>query len=184
MPTYTLSPGPCCLAGDSPHSFRLDGRHWPSVAHYLLAQEFAVAPLDSKTVAPLDGETGMTLADQIRACRSFSEACACVGASGARQRCDWDAVRQSLARRAVRAKFRAHPALQAVLLSTGSLPLIDAQGAERGDGSGGFIQENHVGFALMNLRAQLRRQATLAARRAAADPTAETTNSETTNSDE
>lgn len=65
-------------------------------------------------------------------------------------------------RRALQAKFAAHPGLQALLLSTGDEPLIEATTGDyywgcgtNGDGL------NRLGELLMELRAALRAQQTV-----------------------
>lgn len=66
---------------------------------------------------------------------------------------DWESVKVSVMREALRAKFTQHPALRALLLSTGDAKLVehtenDAYWGDGGDGSG----RNMLGQLLMELR--------------------------------
>jgi ribA/ribD-fused uncharacterized protein len=71
-------------------------------------------------------------------------------------RADWEAVKDDVMRRALRAKFEQHSKLKSLLLSTGDAELIehtrnDSYWADGGDGSG----KNRLGILLMELRSEL-----------------------------
>ena len=72
-------------------------------------------------------------------------------------RADWEAVKDDVMLRALRAKFTQHARLRRLLLSTGDAELIehtrnDRYWADGGDGSG----LNRLGALLMQLREELR----------------------------
>ncbi|MGC4042185.1 MAG: NADAR family protein [Armatimonas sp.] len=108
---YSTSAEYAFLSNFSAHGFRLDGVYWPTVEHYFQAMKFpdnpeyqekirtAVSPKTAKSL-------GRTRAVPIRA--------------------DWNSVRDDIMRRAVMAKFAAHPELAEALKNTGTEPLIEA----------------------------------------------------------
>ena len=72
-------------------------------------------------------------------------------------RSDWDAVRDEVMRKALRAKFTQHPALRDILLSTGQAEIVehtknDNYWGDGGDGTG----RNALGRLLMEIREELR----------------------------
>lgn len=123
------------------HPFTLDGERWPTSEHYFQAQKFA----------------GTEHEAVVRQARTPKEA-ASLGRDRARPlRRDWERVKDDVMRRAVRAKFTAHPALRDLLLATGEAELIEAAPrdfywGEGADGSG----KNMLGKLLMEVRAELR----------------------------
>jgi N-glycosidase YbiA len=128
------------LSNFSPHPFTLNGKVWPTSEHYFQAQKFA----------------GTEHEEAIRAAPSPSLA-ARLGRSRAWSlRADWEAVKEDVMREALRAKFAQHPKLQALLLGTGDVVLVehtanDSYWGDGGDGSG----RNRLGQLLMELRGQL-----------------------------
>lgn len=119
----------------------LGGKRWPTTEHYFQAQKF----LD-----PRDRE-------QVRAAKTPMIA-ARLGRDRSRSlRRDWEAVKVSVMREALDAKFRQHAELTTLLLSTGDALLVehtenDHYWGDGGDGSG----KNMLGRLLMDLRTELR----------------------------
>ncbi len=75
-------------------------------------------------------------------------------------RADWESVKEDVMRRALRAKFTAHPELRDLLLGTGDADLVENAPGDYywgvgKDGSG----KNRLGALLVELRAALRREA-------------------------
>lgn len=128
----------------SPHPVELKGRTWPTLEHYFQAQKCA----------------GTEHEEAIRSAESPMLA-ARMGRSRARPlRPDWERVKDEIMREALRAKFRQHPSLESLLLSTADAALVEHTTKDRywgdgGDGSG----RNRLGQLLMELREQLRRAA-------------------------
>jgi len=120
----------------------LKGKRWPTSEHYFQAKKF------------------LNLGDQeeIRRARTPMIA-ARMGRDRRRSlRGDWEAVKVSVMREALDAKFRQHADLTALLLSTGEATLVehtenDDYWGDGGDGSG----KNMLGRLLMDVRAMLRR---------------------------
>lgn len=125
----------------SRHPFTLDGQRWATSEHYFQAQKFAGTPH----------------ADAVRAARTPKEAATMGRDRGRPLRRDWEAVKDDVMRRAVRAKFLAHPELQELLLGTGDALLVEAAPKDwywgcGADGTG----KNMLGAILMEVRAELR----------------------------
>lgn len=130
------------FSNHSPHEIVIAGCTWPTVEHYFQAQKFAATPHEEEI-------------------RSAPDA-ACAAAWGRQRhrplRADWDAVKDSLMRAAVLAKFSQHEDARHALLDTGDASLIEHTAADRywgdgGDGSG----LNKLGLILMEARDLLRR---------------------------
>src|SRR5688572_13296441 len=119
---------------------RLKGVEWPTTEHYFQAQKFAGTPHE----------------EDVRRAASPTTA-ARIGRDRSRPlRPDWEAVKDDVMREAVRAKFRQHPSLLGLLLSTGDADIIehtvnDAYWGDGGDGSG----KNMLGRILMEVRQEL-----------------------------
>lgn len=125
----------------SSHPFDLDGKRWPTSEAYFQACKF-----DDEAVR-----------EQIRLAPSPMKAANLGRSRDFRLRPDWNEVKDNAMRRALQAKFAAHPELQALLLSTGAEPIIEATTDDyywgcgtRGDGL------NRLGELLGELRARLR----------------------------
>ena len=132
-----------CFSNFSPHGVELDGEWWPTTEHYFQAQKFA----------------GTEHALDVRRASTPKRAAA-IGRERMRPlRPDWEAVKDDVMRRAVRAKFETHPALREILLATADEEIIENAphdyywGCGR-DGTG----RNMLGKILMEVRAILREQ--------------------------
>lgn len=129
----------------SAHPFKLNGKTWPTTEHYFQAQKFAGTAHESEIRA---------LSSPMMAARA--------GRSRKRPlRPDWERVKDDVMRQALKAKFTQHADLRELLLSTGDAHLVehtanDRYWADGGDGSG----RNRLGELLVELRAQLRQEAT------------------------
>lgn len=126
----------------SPHGFTLDGRYYPTSEHYFQAQKFVHSPDDFEAV--------MNASRPMR--------CAEIGRERHRPlREDWESVKDDVMRRAVRAKFDAHPELRELLLSTGEEELIEKTSGDYywGCGTDG-TGKNRLGEILMELRLGLK----------------------------
>lgn len=127
------------LSNFSPHGFESEGVYWPTVEHYFQAQKF----------------TDPGYRERIRKASSPREARSFGQSRSIPIRPDWEAVREDVMFRALHLKFQ-RPELKALLLSTGSRPLVEASpfdyfwGAGQ-DGSG----QNRLGRLLERLRRQL-----------------------------
>jgi ribA/ribD-fused uncharacterized protein len=131
----------------SPHPIRLKGKIWPTSEHYFQAQKFAGTP-DEEEVRQAKSPRVAKRMGQSRK-RPFRQ--------------DWEAVKDSIMREAVLAKFTQHADLRATLLATGDATIIehtenDAYWGDGGDGSG----KNRLGQILMRVRDELRTMATTA----------------------
>ena len=122
---------------------RLKGKVWPTTEHYFQAQKFAGSD---------DGH-----AEAIRKANSPMIAARMGRDRKKKLRRDWESVKVSVMRDAVRAKFEQHEDLRALLLSTGDAKLVehterDDYWGDGGDGSG----RNMLGQILMDVRSRLR----------------------------
>lgn len=130
-----------CFSNFSRHSFEVDGAPWQTVEHYFQAMKFAGTEHERAVqVAPAP-----MIAKQI-------------GGDRARPlRADWEAVKDDVMRRGVRAKFEQNPDILAVLLGTGDEELIEdaPQDYYWGCGEKG-TGKNMLGKVLMEVRGALR----------------------------
>ncbi len=125
----------------SAHPFELDGLTWPTVEHYFQAQKFPQTPHAEKIrTAPTPGK-----AKHLGRSRDVP------------LRSDWEQVKEEVMRRALTAKFRAHPELRKLLLDTGDTQLVEQAPRDYywGCGSKG-TGKNRMGVLLMAVREQLR----------------------------
>jgi ribA/ribD-fused uncharacterized protein len=125
----------------SAHGFTIDGKYWPTSEHYFQAQKFRDTPHE----------------DVIRLERTPREA-ADRGRERSRPlRGDRENVKDDVMRRAVLAKFTAHPPSKALLLSTGDEPIVENAPGDYywGCGANG-TGANMLGIILMETRAILR----------------------------
>lgn len=124
--------------------FHLDGKTWPTSEHYFQAMKFA----------------GTGHEDEIRAAKRPNDA-ARMGRQRSRPlRKDWESAKDDIMRKAVWAKFSTHPALKALLLSTGDEEIVENAPGDYywgcgADGSG----RNMLGRILVETRARLRAEA-------------------------
>ena len=119
---------------------QLDGQLWPSSEHYFQAMKFANASyrmqIKSAATPMLSAKLGRSRKQALRP--------------------DWEAVKDSVMFEAVLAKFSQHDNLRTLLLSTGSVKLVehtsnDSYWGDGGDGSG----KNRLGQILMQVRERL-----------------------------
>ena len=129
------------MSNFAPASVRLKGQSWRTTEHYFQAQKFAGT---AEERAVRDAKTPLIAARMGRD-------------RGRPLRRDWEAVKVSVMREAVLAKFTQHDDLRRKLLATGDARLVehtdnDDFWGDGGDGSG----ENMLGRILMEVRATLR----------------------------
>ncbi len=130
-----------CFSNFSAHGFELDGSYWRTSEHFFQAAKFA----------------GTEHADLIRQAKSPTVA-ARMGRSRQRPlRADWETVKDDMMRRAVQRKFETHADIRAVLLGTGTEPIVESAPNDYywgcgTDGSG----QNKLGQILMEVREVLR----------------------------
>jgi len=131
------------LSNVYPQGFEEEGLYWPSVEHYFQAMKFP-------------GEDNAAYREQIRTAPTTGIA-KDLGRTTARAiRADWDSVRDSVMRHALRMKF-AHPKLRRVLLSTGASQLAENSPSDYYWGIGKTGQgSNRLGQLLMEVREELR----------------------------
>lgn len=125
----------------SPHGIEMEGVWWRTVEHYFQAQKFqdpAYQTIIGKASTPkMAKEMGRSRAYAIWP--------------------DWDQRREDVMLKAIRQKFRTHPEIKALLLSTGDEVLAEASPNDYywgigGDGSG----QNRLGEILQIVRQELR----------------------------
>jgi hypothetical protein len=126
----------------SRHPFELDGLLWPTGEHYFQAQKF----------------THPAYREKIRTTPSPMIAARLGRSRKVPIRPDWEAVKDEIMLRAVRAKFAAHPALKELLLSTGQAEIVEKTNKDHywgcgADGTG----KNMLGKILMQVREELQR---------------------------
>jgi N-glycosidase YbiA len=124
----------------SPHPIKVNGKQWPTSEHFFQAQKFA----------------GTEHEEEIRRANSPMIAARFGRNRKWPLRRDWEAVKESVMRQALRAKFTQHDELKSLLLNTGDAVLVehttnDSYWADNGDGTG----KNRLGALLMELREQL-----------------------------
>lgn len=130
-----------CFSNFSKHSIFLKGKRWPTSEHYFQAQKFADTEHE----------------EVVRRCKTAREA-ANMGRDRKRPlRRDWESVKEQVMLEALRAKFTQHEDLQAILLGTGEVLLVehtekDSYWGDGGDGSG----KNRLGQLLMRVREELK----------------------------
>jgi hypothetical protein len=121
--------------------FTVDGKQYASVEHYLQVQKFPSNP---------------DLQEQIRSSKTPSNAKTLAGATDSPVRPDWDAVRDDVVRKALRAKFTQNPKLKDILLSTGDRPLQEISSDSYWGIGRTKKGKNRLGLLLMELRSSLR----------------------------
>lgn len=138
---YSVSDEYGCFSNFAPYPIRLDGKVWPTSEHYFQAQKFQEEEHQ----------------EQIRKTKSPMIAARMGRDRKKPLRSDWEAVKDDVMRKAVRAKFAQHEDLRQVLLATGEATLVehtanDSYWGDGGDGSG----QNRLGHILTEVRAELR----------------------------
>jgi ribA/ribD-fused uncharacterized protein len=141
---YRVSDDHGCFSNFAPHPIRLDGKLWRTSEHYFQAQKFTDETHQEKirkTASPMiAARLGRDRTNPLRP--------------------DWEAVKDDVMRKAVRAKFTQHDDLRQILLGTGDATLVehtpnDSYWGDGGDGSG----RNMLGRILMEVRAELKASA-------------------------
>ena len=137
-----------CFSNFSPHAINLRGQIWPTVEHYYQAQKFW-------------GTENAALMDVIRT-SSTPEIAASIGRDRTHKvRLDWEAVKYSIMREAVLTKFLTHPDIQAILLSTGELMLVENSPTDYYWGCGlARTGQNQLGKILVSVRQEIRQRLT------------------------
>ncbi|WP_342378103.1 NADAR family protein [Myxococcus stipitatus] len=125
----------------APYPIKLAGRMWPTSEHYFQARKFE----------------DPTAQEAIRQARTPMLAARMGRDRKLKLRRDWDSIKVSVMREAVRAKFSQHEDLTRLLLETGDAKLVehtdqDDYWGDGGDGSG----KNMLGRILMEIREELR----------------------------
>jgi ribA/ribD-fused uncharacterized protein len=129
----------------APYPIQLKGRRWPTSEHYFQAQKFA----------------GTAHEEAIRLAKSPMVAARMGRNRKLPLRRDWENAKDNIMREALRAKFSQHPDLRSMLLGTAEAKLVehtenDSYWGDGGDGRG----KNRLGQLLMELRSELRQDAT------------------------
>jgi ribA/ribD-fused uncharacterized protein len=148
--------GPGCLSQWWPVSFTVDGRAYPSAEHYMMAGK-----------ARLFGDEAA--AERIRGAADPAEAKALGREVANFDEGEWARCRFEIVVAGNLAKFGQHDDLRQYLLGTGDQVLVEAapndrvwgiglaSGDERAASPGTWLGLNLLGFALMEVRHQLRR---------------------------
>ena len=135
-----------CFSNFSAHPFSLENQRWRTSEHYFQAMKFY--PHWEHIIAIREMPSPMQAAK--------------AGRSRARPlRPDWEDVKDNIMRRAVLAKFEAHPKIARILLETGDEDLIENTTKDHywGCGSTG-TGKNMLGIILMETRTILRERET------------------------
>ena len=133
-----------CFSNFSPHPIEIQGEIWQTVEHYYQAQKF--------------------IGSQDEACSllikvaSTPEQAAALGRDCSRQlRSNWEQVKVQVMRKAVLQKFLTHQDIQAILLSTADLIIVEDSPNDYYWGCGkAKTGNNHLGKILMSVRAEIR----------------------------
>lgn len=138
---YHVSEAYGCFSNFARYPIHLDGKRWPTTEHYFQAQKFE----EPEHQESIRREKSPMIAARLGRDRKK------------KLRRDWESVKVSIMRHALRAKFTQHEDLRATLLSTGTATLVehtanDAYWGDGGDGSG----KNMLGKLLMEIRDELK----------------------------
>lgn len=137
---YSKSPEYGWLSNFSEHNFTLVGLRWPSVEHYYQAQKYI----------------GTEVAERIRKADSPAKARKAGQDRSLVLRADWDAVKLTVMRRAVQAKFGQNRLVREQLLSTGAEELIHRSTTDLYWGCNNEgVGENWLGVIVMEARQAL-----------------------------
>jgi len=151
---YSVGDGYGEFSNFAPFPIFLDKKKWPTSEHYFQAQKF----LDLKD------------REEVRRANTPNVAARLDRDQKKKFRKDWEAIKVSVMRQALQAKFMQHDELRQLLLSTGSAYLIedapnDDYWGNGGDGSG----KNMLGRLLMEVREKLKGEQTAAPNAGSAD---------------
>lgn len=138
---YRVSDEYGCFSNFAPYPIEIDGKRWPTSEHYFQAQKFD----DPQHQEGIRREKSPMIAARMGRDRKK------------KLRRDWESVKVSVMRKAVRAKFAQHDDIREVLLSTADAKIVehtenDDYWGDGGDGSG----KNMLGHILMQVREELR----------------------------
>ncbi len=133
-----------CFSNFSPHGIAIGGENWQTVEHYYQAQKFIGTPDEKSSLI-------------IKAV-STPEQAAALGRDCRRQlRSNWEQIKVTVMREAVRQKFFTHQDIQAILLSTSDLLIVEDSPNDYYWGCGETkTGANHLGKILMSVRAELK----------------------------
>ena len=132
-----------CFSNFSPHGIAIAGENWQTVEHYYQAQKFIGTPDEKSSLI-------------IKAV-STPEQAAALGRDCRRQlRSNWEQIKVAVMREAVRQKFLTHQDIQAILLSTADLLIVEDSPNDYYWGCGETkTGANHLGKILMSVRAEI-----------------------------
>ena len=132
-----------CFSNFSPHGIAIAGENWQTVEHYYQAQKFIGTPDEKSSLI-------------IKAV-STPEQAAALGRDCRRQlRSNWEQIKVPVMREAVRQKFFTHQDIQAILLSTADLLIVEDSPNDYYWGCGETkTGANHLGKILMSVRAEI-----------------------------
>ncbi|MBW4665636.1 MAG: DUF1768 domain-containing protein [Chroococcus sp. CMT-3BRIN-NPC107] len=133
-----------CFSNFSPHSIQLHGENWQTVEHYYQAQKF-IGSLDEELTAIIKAAP-------------TPEQAAALGRDCNRQlRSNWEQIKVQVMRKAVLQKFLTHQDIQAVLLSTANLIIVENSPNDYYWGCGETnTGNNHLGKILMSVREEIK----------------------------
>lgn len=133
-----------CFSNFSPHWIEMQGENWQTVEHYYQAQKF---------IGTLDEE----LTPIIKAAHTPEQAAA-LGRDCRRQlRSNWEQIKVQVMRKAVLQKFLTHQDIQAILLSTADLLIVEDSPNDYYWGCGETkTGDNHLGKILMSVRGEIK----------------------------
>jgi N-glycosidase YbiA len=135
-----------CFSNFSPHAIEIEGQYWPTVEHYYQAQKFL-------------GTQDQSLMPVIQAAKTPQEAASLGRDCNRVLRPDWDAVKQPIMRAAVLTKFLSHSEIQAILLQTDNILLVENSATDYYWGCGqDRTGQNHLGQILMSVRQEIRQR--------------------------
>ena len=123
--------------------FQLDGKQWPTSEHYFQALKFE----------------DLEYQERIRTAKSPMIAARLGRSRKVKLRRNWESVKIDVMRRAVQAKFKAHPEISELLLSTGDEKIVEDAAGDDFWGVGSSRKgKNWLGRILMEVREDLRVQ--------------------------
>jgi ribA/ribD-fused uncharacterized protein len=137
---YKVNESYGCFSNFSHHSIFLDGTTWRTVEHYFQANKF----IDSEKRFAFQMAGSPRIAAQIGRDRS------------SQLRSDWEEIKVSVMRKAVKAKIMRHSDVRETLLNTGDAIIIEhtTRDSYWGDGSNG-TGKNMLGKIYMEIRTEL-----------------------------
>ncbi len=133
-----------CFSNFSPHSIQLQGEKWKTVEHYYQAQKF---------LGSIDEENSLIIKSA-----PTPEQAAALGRDCRRQlRSNWEQIKLQVMRKAVLQKFLTHQDIQAILLSTADVLIVEDSPNDYYWGCGkAKTGDNHLGKILMSVREEIK----------------------------